>query len=184
MGKHSRHAFKTKLKELGYELGDNALEDAFVRFKALADKKKEIFDEDLVALVDEEIASGDQTIRFVRLLVQCGSEVAPRAELTLSVDGVEKSATATGDGPVDATFNAIKALYPHDAQLPLFQIHAVTEGTDAQAIVTVRLEEDGRTVNGQSADPDTLVASARAYIAALNKLLTKRGRHVPAALSA
>jgi 2-isopropylmalate synthase len=185
MGKHSgRHAFKTKLKELGYELGDNALEDAFARFKALADKKKEIFDEDLVALVDEEIATGDQTIRFVRLLVQCGSDIAPKAELTLSIDGVEKSAAATGDGPVDATFNAIKALYPHDVLLPLFQIHAVTGGTDAQAIVTVRLEEDGRTVNGQSADTDTLVASARAYIAALNKLLTKRGRHAPAALSA
>jgi 2-isopropylmalate synthase len=180
MGKHSgRHAFKTKLKELGYELGDNALEDAFVRFKALADKKKEIFDEDLIALVDNEIASADQKIRFVRLDLHCGSHVTPKADLTLAIDGIEQSASATGDGPVDATFNAIKALCPHDAELPLFQIHAVTEGTDAQAIVTVRLEEAGRTATGQSADTDTLVASARAYIGALNKLLTKRGRSAP-----
>ncbi len=185
MGKHSgRHAFKTKLEELGYDLGDNALKDAFVRFKTLADKKKEVFDEDIVALVDDEIGSNDQAIRFVGLAVRCGSEVAPAAELTLEIEGEAKTATAGGDGPVDATFNAIKALYPHTAALPLFQIHAVTGGTDAQAIVTVRLEEDGRTVNGQSADTDTLVASARAYIAALNKLLTKRGKKVPVALSA
>ncbi len=184
MGKHSgRHAFKTKLLELGYELGANALEDAFVRFKALADKKKEIFDEDLVALVDNEIATAGQTIRFVRLDLHCGSHVTPKAELTLEIEGVERSASATGDGPVDATFRAIKALYPHDAELPLFQIHAVTEGTDAQAIVTVRLEEDGRTATGQSADTDTLVASAQAYVGALNKLLTKRGRKAPEALA-
>jgi 2-isopropylmalate synthase len=184
MGKHSgRHAFKTKLRELGYELGDNALEDAFVRFKALADKKKEIFDEDLVALVDNEIAAAGQAIRFVRLDLQCGSHVIPRADLTLAIDGVEKSASATGDGPVDATFKAIKALYPHEAELPLFQIHAVTEGTDAQAIVTVRLEEDGRSSTGQAADTDTMVASAQAYVGALNKLITKRGRSAPEPLA-
>jgi len=185
MGKHSgRHAFRTKLKELGYDLGDNALEDAFSRFKALADKKKEIFDEDLVALVDTEIGESGQTIRFVRLDLRCGSHVTPQADLTLTIDGSERSATATGDGPVDATFKAIKTLYPHDAELPLFQIHAVTEGTDAQAIVTVRLEENGRTATGQSADTDTLVASAQAYIGALNKLLTKRSRSAPEPLSA
>ena len=184
MGKHSgRHAFKTKLKELGYELGDNALEDAFIRFKALADKKKEIFDEDLIALVDNQIAAADQAISFVRLDVRCGSHVTPRAELTLAIDGAERTAAAQGDGPVDATFNAIKALYPHNAELPLFQISAVTEGTDAQAIVTVRLEEAGRTVTGQAADTDTLVASAKAYVSALNKLLTKRGRHAPDAIA-
>ncbi|MEZ5848767.1 MAG: 2-isopropylmalate synthase [Geminicoccaceae bacterium] len=185
MGKHSgRHAFKTKLKELGYELGDNALNDAFSRFKALADKKKEIFDEDLVALVDDEIATESHDLRFVDLHVQCGSRVRPTAELVLEIEGEQKRAVETGDGPVDATFNAIKALFPHSAGLQLFQIHAVTEGTDAQAIVTVRLEEEGRTVNGQSADTDTLVASAKAYIAALNKLVTKRGRSAPSAISA
>ncbi len=184
MGKHSgRHAFKTKLKELGYELGDNALEDAFVRFKALADKKKEIFDEDLVALVDSEIATAGQAIRVVRLDLHCGSHVTPRAELTLAIDGVERTATATGDGPVDAIFRAIRTLYPHEAELPLFQIHAVTEGTDAQAIVTVRLEEDGRTSTGQGADTDTMVASAQAYVAALNKLITKRSRKAPEPLA-
>jgi len=184
MGKHSgRHAFKTRLKELGYELGDNAFEDAFVRFKALADKKKEIFDEDLIALADNEVASADQKIRFVRLDIHCGSHVKPKADLVLAIDGEDKAASATGDGPVDATFNAIKQLYPHEAELPLFQIHAVTEGTDAQAIVTVRLEENGRTVTGQSADTDTLVASAQAYIGALNKLVTKRGRSAPEPIS-
>ena len=185
MGKHSgRHAFKAKLKELGYDLGDNALNEAFVRFKRLADKKKDVWDEDIVALVDDEIAAESQSVRFVRLRVACGSDVKPKADLTLGVEGDEKTASAEGDGPVDATFNAIKGLYPHHAKLALFQINAVTEGTDAQAIVTVRLEEDGRTVDGQSADTDTLVASAKAYIAALNKLLIKRGRTVPAALSA
>ncbi|MCB9942023.1 MAG: 2-isopropylmalate synthase [Geminicoccaceae bacterium] len=185
MGKHSgRHAFKTKLKDLGYELGDNALNEAFQRFKNLADKKKEIFDEDLVALVDDEIATESQDVRFVELYVQCGSKLRPTAELVLEIHGEDKRAVETGDGPVDATFNAIKALVPHAAKLQLFQIHAVTEGTDAQAIVTVRLEEDGRTVNGQSADTDTLVASARAYVAALNKLFTKRGRSAPSAISA
>ena len=185
MGKHSgRHAFKKKLEDLGYELGDNALNDAFARFKALADKKKEIFDEDIVALVDDEIQKADQRVKFVSLYVQCGSKVRPTAELELEVDGARRSAVATGDGPVDATFRAIREICPHAAGLPLFQIHAVTEGTDAQAEVTVRLEENGKTVNGQSADTDTLVASARAYVAALNKLLTKREKKAPAALSA
>ena len=113
MGKHSgRHAFKKKLEELGYELGENALNDAFVRFKALADKKKEIFDEDLVALVDDEIHKADQQVRFVSLYVQCGSKIRPTAELELEVDGVRRSAVQTGDGPVDATFKAIRADLP------------------------------------------------------------------------
>ena len=186
MGKHSgRHAFKTKLKELGYELGDNALNEAFQRFKALADKKKEIFDEDLVALVGDEIATeGQERIRFVDLYVQCGSRVRPTAELVLEIEGEERRAVETGDGPVDATFNAIKVLYPHGAELQLFQIHAVTEGTDAQATVSVRLEEEGKTVSSQASDTDTLVASARAYISALNRLLTKRAKTAPDALTA
>ena len=185
MGKHSgRHAFKKKLEELGYELGDNALNEAFVRFKALADKKKDILDEDLLALVDDQIQAGEQQVRFVSLHVKCGSEIRPEARLALEVDGVRHDAVCQGDGPVDAIFRAVREIVPHDASLPLFQIHAVTEGTDAQAVVTVRLEEQGKTVNGQAADTDTMVASARAYVAALNKLLTKRGKTVPAALSA
>lgn len=185
MGKHSgRHAFKKKLEELGYDLGDNALNDAFKRFKDLADKKKEVFDEDIVALVDDEINTAEQTVKFVDLKLSCGSNVVPAARLELAVDGQVMTAEQTGDGPVDAIFNAVKALVPHNATLPLFQIHAVTEGTDAQAVVTVKLEEDGRSVQGQSADTDTMVASARAYINALNKLLTKREKTAPAALTA
>jgi 2-isopropylmalate synthase len=185
MGKHSgRHAFKTKLKELGFELGDNALEDVFKRFKDLADKKKEVFDEDIVALVDDAVGQDRQRIRFISLRVVCGSEGPQKADLTLEIDGARKSVGANGDGPVDATFNAIKKLAPHEAKLQLFQVHAVTAGTDAQAEVTVRLEENGKTVNGQGADTDTLVASAKAYLHALNKLLVKREKTAPAALTA
>jgi 2-isopropylmalate synthase len=185
MGKHSgRHAFRAKLKELGFELGDNALEDAFRRFKELADKKKDVFDEDLVALVDDEVVRSNERIRFVSLQVIAGSKGPQRADLELEIDGRAEATTATGDGPVDATFKAIKALFPHDARLQLFQVHAVTAGTDAQAEVTVRLEENGKTVNGQGADTDTLVAACRAYLHALNKLLTKRQKTAPAALTA
>ncbi len=185
MGKHSgRHAFRKKLAELGYELGDNALAEAFARFKALADKKKEIFDEDLIALVDNEIQTIDQRIKVLDLDVHCGSRPTSLARVVLEVDGAERAAEAEGSGPVDATFNAIQKLVPHAATLSLFQIHAVTEGTDAQAEVTVRLEENGKTVNGQGAETDTILASARAYVTALNKLLVKRERTAPAALSA
>ncbi len=184
MGKHSgRHAFKRKLEELGYELGDNALQEAFHRFKDLADKKKEVFDEDLIALVDDEVAHRTDRITFGSLRVVCGSTGPQQATLTLEVDGQERTTTATGNGPVDATFNAIGDLFAHHATLSLYQVHAVTGGTDAQAEVTVRLDEGGRTVNGQGADTDTLVASARAYINALNKLLVKREKTAPAALS-
>jgi 2-isopropylmalate synthase len=185
MGKHSgRHAFRVKLKELGYELGDNAVNDAFRRFKDLADKKKDVYDEDLVALVDDEVLRSNDTIKFESLLVVCGSRGPQTAELELDIEGDRRTVTATGDGPVDATFNAIRELVPHSATLKLYQVHAVTEGTDAQAGVTVRLEEDGKTVMGQGADTDTLVASARAYVNALNKLMVKRQKMAPGALSA
>jgi 2-isopropylmalate synthase len=185
MGKHSgRHAFRTKLKELGFELADGEVNEAFLRFKDLADRKKEIFDEDIVALVEDEALRAHERIRFLSLQVIAGSKGPQTADLELEVDGAVQRATTTGNGPVDATFNAIKSIVPHTAQLQLYQVHAVTEGTDAQAEVTVRLEENGKTVNGQGADPDTLVASARAYLHALNKLMTKRAKTAPAALSA
>jgi 2-isopropylmalate synthase len=185
MGKHSgRHAFKMKLKELGFDLGDNALNDAFRRFKDLADRKKDVYDEDIVALVDDEIQHGTERIRFVSLGVVAGSTGPQTAELELMVDGATQKTKTTGNGPVDATFNAIRELVPHTARLLLYQVHAVTEGTDAQAEVTVRLEEGGKSVVGQGADVDTLVASARAYIHGLNKLLTKRAKTAPAAMSA
>ena len=177
MGKHSgRHAFREKLRELGYDLGDNAFEDAFNRFKDLADRKKHVFDEDIETLVDQEIASAKDRIKVLSLTVIAGTGGPQKATITLEVDGRHHTAEATGDGPVDATFNAIKAIVPHEARLPLYQVHAVTEGTDAQAEVSVRLEEDGKAVTGRGADTDTLVASARAYISALNKLSIKRGQ--------
>jgi 2-isopropylmalate synthase len=177
MGKHSgRHAFKEKLRELGYELGENGLEIAFTRFKDLADRKKVVYDEDIAALVDDEIANAHERIKVVALTVIAGTNRPQTAALTLEIDGVQKTHQATGNGPVDATFNAIHALAPHDARLELFQVHAVTEGTDAQAEVSVRLSEDGNVVSGKGADPDTMVASARAYVAALNKIMARRGR--------
>ncbi len=180
MGKHSgRHAFKEKLKELGYELGENALEDAFTRFKDLADRKKIVYDEDLAALVDDEIAHAYERIKLVSLTVIAGTNGPQTAALSIEVDGERKTHQATGNGPVDAIFNAIHALVPHKAVLELFQVHAVTQGTDAQAEVSVRLAEDGKSVTAKGADPDTLVASARAYIASLNKLMVKRGKARP-----
>ncbi len=186
MGKHSgRHAFKEKLKDLGYSLGDNAVQDAFRRFKDLADKKKEIFDEDIVALVDDEVVRANDRIRLVSLEIMCGTKHRPpKAEMELEVDGVVRSSKGTGDGPVDAAFNCIKELFPHEARLQLYQVSAVTHGTDAQAEVTVRLQENGRTANGQGADTDTIVASVKAYVNSLNKMLDKRERTDPAALSA
>jgi 2-isopropylmalate synthase len=186
MGKHSgRAAFRDKLKALGYgDVGDNQLNDAFRRFKDLADRKKVVYDEDITALVDDEVMRDHNRIRFVSLDVHAGSKAPPVATMELEVDGELKSATATGDGPVDATFIAIRSIFAHEATLQLFSVGAVTEGTDAQAKVTVRLEEGGKMVDGQGADTDTIVAAARAYVHALNKLLVKRVRTEPAALSA
>lgn len=185
MGKHSgRHAFREKIKALGYELGDNQLQEAFTRFKDLADRKKHVFDDDIVALVDDEVAKGADRVKLVSLRVIAGSEGPQQAMLKLEIDGKETEIDSTGDGPVDATFNAINALFPHEANLQLYQVHAVTEGTDAQAEVSVRLEEKGKTVTGRAADTDTMVASARAYVSALNKLLIKREKQAPDSLTA
>ena len=177
MGKHSgRAALRSKLEELGYKLGDNQLKDVFVRFKELADRKKEIYDDDLIALMRAgEDAENDRLV-LKSLRVTCGTDGPQEAVMTLSIEGQEVSITATGDGPVDATFNAVKALYAHTARLQLYQVHAVTEGTDAQATVSVRMEEDGNISTGESADTDTVVASARAYLNALNRLLVRRDR--------
>ena len=185
LGKHSgRAAFRDRLDQLGYKVGANQLNDAFRRFKDLADRKKVVFDEDLVALVDDEVMRDHEHVRFVSLDLHAGSKGPARAQLELDVDGEVKSAEATGNGPVDATFNAIQAIFPHTANLVLFSVGAVTEGTDAQAKTTVRLEENGKMVDGQGADSDTIVSAARAYVHALNKLLVKRLRTEPAALSA
>ncbi|MEO0744842.1 MAG: 2-isopropylmalate synthase [Pseudomonadota bacterium] len=175
LGKHSgRAALRAKLEELGFEVGDNQLKDIFVRFKDLADRKKEVFDDDLVALMRTSTDPDDERLKIEQLAVRCGTEGPQVADLVMEVDGERHMTTQTGDGPVDATFNAVKALFPHEARLQLYQVHAVTEGTDAQATVSVRMEEDGRIVTGQSADTDTVVASAKAYVHALNRLLVRR----------
>ncbi|WP_127104770.1 2-isopropylmalate synthase [Pararhodobacter zhoushanensis] len=178
MGKHSgRAALRAKMAELGYDLGDNQLKDVFVRFKALADRKKEVYDDDLVALVADTAASGgDDHLQIRKLRVVCGTEGPQEAELTMSVGGEEHYVDATGDGPVDAVFNAVKMLYPHDAKLDLYQVQAVTEGTDAQATVSVRVSRAGMVFTGQSADTDTVVASAKAYVNALNRMHAGQGR--------
>ena len=175
LGKHSgRAALRAKLEELGFEVGDNQLKDIFVRFKDLADRKKEVFDDDLIALMRTSTDPEDERLKIEKLAVRCGTEGPQVADLVMEVDGTRHMTTQTGDGPVDATFNAVKALFPHNARLQLYQVHAVTEGTDAQATVSVRMEEDGRIVTGQSADTDTVVASAKAYVHALNRLLVRR----------
>ncbi|HEY8564762.1 MAG TPA: 2-isopropylmalate synthase [Beijerinckiaceae bacterium] len=183
MGKHSgRNAFRTKLEEMGYALSDNQFQDAFERFKTLADRKKNVYDEDIEALVDENLATAHDRIRLVSLSVIAGTRGPQRATMRLDIDGRFVTEEADGNGPVDAVFNAIKALVPHEAVLELYQVHAVTEGTDAQAEVSVRLQSDGRSVTARGADPDTLVASAKAYLAALNKLMARGARtHAQAA---
>ncbi|MGH1331029.1 MAG: 2-isopropylmalate synthase [Paracoccaceae bacterium] len=181
MGKHSgRAALRSKLADLGYELGDNQLKDVFVRFKELADRKKEVYDDDLVALLRDSVGEAqNERIKVEKLRVVCGTDGPQTAALTLSVDGVSHAVETTGDGPVDATFVAIKEIFPTNARLQLYQVHAVTEGTDAQATVSVRLEEDGKIATGQSSDTDTVVASAKAYVNALNRLLVRREKSAP-----
>ena len=184
LGKHSgRAALRAKLADLGFELGDNQLKDIFVRFKALADRKKEVFEDDLIALMSDEATNAEHDrIKVRSLRVVCGTDSPQEADLTLTIDGKDQSVKATGDGPVDATFNAVKTLFKHEARLQLYNVAAVTEGTDAQATVSVRMEEDGKIAVGSSADTDTVVASCKAYVNALNKLLVRRektGRDVP-----
>jgi 2-isopropylmalate synthase len=181
MGKHSgRHAFKDKLNDLGYaDVTDDVIQIAFGKFKILADKKKHIYDEDIAALVDDSLITDNNVINLKSLKVFAGTGEPQKADMTLDVYGEIKKASETGDGPVDAIFKCIKTLYPHDVNLQLYQVHAVTEGTDAQATVSVRIEENGKTTVGQAADTDTLVASANAYLAALNKMIIKRKKTAP-----
>ncbi|MCY4206772.1 MAG: 2-isopropylmalate synthase [Roseovarius sp.] len=176
MGKHSgRAALRSKLKDLGIALADNQLNDVFVRFKELADRKKEVYDDDLIALVTTfEDSSAKDRLALKSLRVRCGTAGPANAKIVLSVDGVDKSASQTGDGPVDAAFKAVRDIHPCSAILALYQVNAVTEGTDAQATVSVRLEDNGMIATGQSSDTDTVVASTRAYIGAINRLMVHR----------
>jgi 2-isopropylmalate synthase len=183
LGKHSgRAAFRDKLESMGYHLAENEFLDAFRRFKDLADAKKQVFDEDIIALVDDEVLRGHAAIQVAEVEVYCGTAGKARAILTLMVEGEEKMAATRGTGPVDALFRAVREIVPHpDASLMRYEVAAVTAGTDAQAEVSVVLAEGGRTARGVGAHTDTLVASARAYVNALNKLMVKRGRSALAA---
>ena len=180
MGKHSgRHAFKEKLEALGYpNFDEKKIDESFKKFKDLADKKKHVFDEDIVALVDDDLMKDKNVIQLVSLNVVAGTK-GQKAEIELDIYGKKSKTEQSGDGPVDSIFKGIKELFPHNINLQLYQVHAVTEGTDAQATVSVRIEEDGKISVGQAADTDTLVASAKAYINALNKLIIKRKRTAP-----
>ena len=179
LGKHSgKHAFSEKLKELGYDFGDNALMEVFGRFKDLADKKKEIFEEDLIALAGERTLTYDEHIKFVSLEVNAGSLSKHQAKLTLIMDDKKQSNSSDGNGPVDATFNAIKQITQTDFRLKLYQVHAITAGTDAQGEVTVRLEDDDLSSQAKGSDPDIIVASAKAYISSLNRLIFKKTKSI------
>jgi 2-isopropylmalate synthase len=182
LGKLSgRNAFKTRLAELGIELAsEEAMNLAFAKFKALADKKGQVFDEDLQALVsDEDLTPEREHYKFESLKVVSESGATPYARVAMSIDGREASVETTGDGPVDATFKAIEQMAKSGSTMLLFSVNAITTGTDAQGEVTVRLERDGRIVNGNGADTDIIVASAKAYINALNKLHDRAERLNP-----
>ncbi len=182
LGKHSgRNALRSRLEELGITLeSESRLNEVFAKFKELADKKHEIFDEDLQALVsDSVIGAGQEKYKLVCMRVTSETGVTPSAELTLLIDGEEVSVQSEGSGPVDATYQAIESEVQSGANLQLYSVNNITSGTDAQGEVTVRLEKEGRIVNGMGADTDIVIASAKAYIHALNLILAEQPRMHP-----
>jgi len=175
LGKHSgRHAFKVRLQELGYDLSPDEIESAFVKFKHLADQKKQIFDEDLETLVTEEVSKVPEAFKLTDLKVQSGMGVIPKSTVKMKIRGKAVQKTATGDGPVDATYQAIAAMTKTKSNLLKFDVKGITGGTDALGEVVVTLEENGKSVRGQGADTDIIVAAAKAYITALNKLASRK----------
>ncbi len=182
LGKHSgRNAFKTRMSELNIQFdSEEDLNEVFARFKTLADKKHDIYDEDLLALVNEATSDDEnETIKLVSLRVCCETGETPVANMTLNIDGAEQRAEASGDGPVDACFKAIEKLAKTGVTLQLYSVNAITTGTDSQGEVTVRVEKNGEVVNGQGADTDIVIASAKSYINALNKVINSSGRTHP-----
>ena len=171
LGKHSgRAALKQRLGNLGYDVGDNILKEVFVQFKRLADRKREVYDDDLIALmgtISGQYRNNRLEVKYLRVV--CGT-VGSQAEIEIEVDGSARRVTASGSGPVEAAFNAVIEIFPHDASLQLYQVNAVTEGSDAQATVSVRLEQDGHVATGNYSDTDTVLASVNAYVAAVNSL--------------
>jgi 2-isopropylmalate synthase len=182
LGKHSgRNAFKTRMSDLNIEFSsEQELNEVFTRFKTLADKKHDIFDEDLQALVTESaLESENESIKLIALRVCCETGETPNATMTLNINGEEQQAEASGDGPVDACFKAIEKLTNTGVNLQLYSVNAITTGTDSQGEVTVRVEKDGQIVNGQGADTDIVIASAKSYINALNKITSSAVRTHP-----
>jgi 2-isopropylmalate synthase len=179
LGKHSgRHAFKKRLAELGYDLDDEKLNKAFDRFKALADLKKEVFDEDLDAIMAEETMRTEETYRLDHITVTCGSFAVATATVQMEIDGVPARTAELGDGPVDATLKAIKKLTKTKAKLQQYNVGSITGGTDAQGEVNVRVSDGELTVTGRGSSTDIIEASAKAYINALNRLRSLKERHV------
>jgi 2-isopropylmalate synthase len=175
LGKHSgRHAFTDRIKTMGYELDADQIEKAFNAFKELADKKKVVYDEDIEALIAERVMRIPDRYRLVYLNVTSGTVTVPTATVQMEIDGVVRQEAEFGDGPVDAAFSVIKKLTGHTPRLESFNISSITGGTDAQAEVSVRIEEGGVMGNGQAADTDIVVASAKAFVRALNKLEHRR----------
>ena len=182
LGKLSgRNAFKNRLVELGIELdSDEVLNSTFDRFKALADKKSEIYDEDIHALVTEEFISGAvDRFKLISLKSITDTQKKPFAEIEISIDGELKNAKAEGGGPVDATFKAIELIAKSNTELLLYSVNNITSGTDSKGQVTVRLAKGGRVVNGLGSDTDIVIASSMAYLNALNKLVSKAERAHP-----
>ena len=181
LGKHSgRNAFRSRLQELGIDIAsEDQLNALFVRFKELADKKHEIFDEDLQALVSEEIKQPEEYYRLISLVAHSETGEIPFARVVIAEGGNERQAESNGSGPVDATFRAIEKILNSGSELQLFSVNNITSGTDAQGEVTVRLQKAGRIVNGHGADTDIVEASAKAYLSACNKLHTKLERAHP-----
>ena len=171
MGKLSgRHAFRQRLEELGYRLSEQELNHAFERFKKLADQKKEVYEEDLEVIISEEIAKISERFLLKSLRVESGTDQVPTAIVELEIDGKGIKRTGTGDGPVDAVYRTIAQMTETKSKLLSYAVKAITGGTDAQGEVSVRLEEAGKTTTGHGADTDIIVASARAYLNALNRL--------------
>lgn len=181
LGKHSgRNAFRTRLEELGYKFDtETELNEAFARFKELADKKHEIFDEDLQTLVSETLVSAEEHFKLVCMSVCSETGVTPVAKVTLMVDDEERTESAEGSGPVDATFKAIEKIAQSGVNLQLYSVNNITSGTDSQGEVTVRVERGGRIVNGLGADTDIVIASAKAYVNALNLINSEQLRQHP-----
>lgn len=177
LGKHSgRHAFKERLAELSFDISAVDLDRAFARFKLLADQKKDIYDEDLQAIVADQLVRVPTRYKLVSANVASGTDMKPSATVRVTVEDVEKIGVGQGDGPVDAALNAIKSITGTKSHLTRYVVSAITGGTDAQGEVTVRVEDENNVANGQGADPDIVVASARAYVNALNKLESRQNK--------